>query len=424
VDWPLNSFGVGFNPNPGTSITNATLQSNYQPMRDNGSMNLFRWTSNPGAGDLWVDGGATMKMGGFANQDSLTLNGNGANLTLVNSGLTNTLLRTNVSGTGTVDVPTDSTLVTGALTMANNAGLTKLGGGTMTIDGAQSNGTGTSITVSAGVANINTNAGTSAARNTTVNANSTTNFGSTQHLAALNVGAGATATLTAGGPKNLVTNALTIAGGSTPTGKLDLTDNGAIVDFPAAGPDPQTTIRDQIIAGRAGTTTAPTWAGLGITSSTAASQPLNFAAVGYLLNDSSRPLGQKADFRGEAIDGSAVVMRYTRMGDANLDGIVNNDDVTIVGANYAPGFPKPFWALGDFNYDGEVGNDDVTLLGASYDPTATPIPAPEAGGGVAAVPEPATLVLIAVGLFLACGRKAWRGKPRITRAQPGLSQSR
>ena len=59
---------------------------------------------------------------------------------------------------------------------------------------------------------------------------------------------------------------------------------------------------------------------------------------------------------------------YTRTGDANLDGVVNNDDVTIVGANYAPGFAKPRWALGDFDYNGFVDNDDVTLLGVYYNP--------------------------------------------------------
>ena len=34
-------------------------------------------------------------------------------------------------------------------------------------------------------------------------------------------------------------------------------------------------------------------------------------------------------------------MAFTRTGDANLDGLVNDDDVTIVGATYAPGVPQP-----------------------------------------------------------------------------------
>jgi hypothetical protein len=95
-------------------------------------------------------------------------------------------------------------------------------------------------------------------------------------------------------------------------------------------------------------------------------------------------------------------MRFTRTGDANLDGVVNNNDVTIVGANYAPGFAKPRWDLGDFDYNGFVDNDDVTLLGVYYNPSAPAIPAL----GAAAVPEPASLALALVaGAFLLIARK-------------------
>ena len=55
---------------------------------------------------------------------------------------------------------------------------------------------------------------------------------------------------------------------------------------------------------------------------------------------------------------------------------MNDDDVTIVGANYAPGIAKPFWTVGDFDYNGFVDDDDVTLLGAFYNP-AGPAPPPE-----------------------------------------------
>jgi len=68
--------------------------------------------------------------------------------------------------------------------------------------------------------NLNSDGGTYL----TVNANTTTNFGSTQHLAAVNVGPAATATVTAGG-QVLVANSLAIDA----TAKLDLTNNGLIV---------------------------------------------------------------------------------------------------------------------------------------------------------------------------------------------------
>jgi hypothetical protein len=84
-------------------------------------------------------------------------------------------------------------------------------------------------------------------------------------------------------------------------------------------------------------------------------------SIGYAVNG-QLPLGAYSEFRGQSVDASSVLMRFTRTGDANLDGVVNNNDVTIVGANYAPGFAKPRWDLGDFDYNGFVDNDDVTLL--------------------------------------------------------------
>jgi hypothetical protein len=74
-------------------------------------------------------------------------------------------------------------------------------------------------------------------------------------------------------------------------------------------------------------------------------------------------------------------MAFTLTGDANLDGLVNDDDVTIVGATYAPGVSQPSWALGDFDYNGFVDDDDVTLLGGFYDPSAVqPVTTPAAHG--------------------------------------------
>jgi hypothetical protein len=297
-------------------------------------------------------------------------------------------LTINNNGAATISVANGSHTISAALAIAANNTVTMTGPGTLTISGAQTNGAATAWTVSAGTLNMNSDAGT----NTTVNANAATNFGSSQHLAALNIGAGATATVTPGGIKNVVTGALTIAGGATPTGKLDVTDNAAIVDYPDAGPIPATALREQILSGRGGAGLNKVWNGQGITSSTAATQPVNSTSVGYAVN-AQLPLGPFTTFRGQAVDVSTVLMRYTRTGDANLDGIVNNDDVTIVGANYAPSFAKPRWDLGDFDYNGFVDNDDVTLLGVYYNPSATPFPAPS----VAAVPEPAGIALFALG---------------------------
>ncbi|MEX2138042.1 MAG: hypothetical protein WD894_02185 [Pirellulales bacterium] len=302
-----------------------------------------------------------------------------------------------------VDAADKSLSLTGPLN-ASGVTVTKSGAGTLNINGSQTIGPGTTLTVSDGTANINTNAGSSTGRNLTVNANSATNFGASQHLAALSVGTDATATITAGNSKNVVTGGLSIAGGATPTATLDVTNNAVVVNFPAGGTAPAD-IRDQIVAGRGGAGLGRTWNGLGITSSAAAAavalEPES-RSIGYAEN-ASLPLGPYANFRGEPVDDTSILIAFTRTGDANLDGVVNDDDVTIVGATYAPGVPQPHWALGDFDYNGFVDDDDVTLLGVFYDPSALPptAAAPANPLVISAVPEPSTLVLFitfAIGL--------------------------
>jgi hypothetical protein len=128
------------------------------------------------------------------------------------------------------------------------------------------------------------------------------------------------------------------------------------------------------------------------------------------------PLGPVTTFHGQPADDTSVLMAFTRTGDANLDGVVNDDDVTIVGATYAPGVPQPSWALGDFDYNGFVDDDDVTLLGAFYDPTAVASLNPLAGPGasaVATVPEPQSLALAALAAAI-IAFAAWRGKAPVS----------
>jgi hypothetical protein len=183
-----------------------------------------------------------------------------------------------------------------------------------------------------------------------------------------------------------------------PTAKLDVTDNAAIVDY--SGASPASTIREKVLSGRGGPGIGASWNGNGITSSTAAAanqaQP-NSRSLGYAEN-AALPLGPLTTFHGASVDSTSVLIAFTRTGDANLDGAVNDDDVTIIGANYSPGVPQPSWALGDFDYNGFVDDDDVTLLGAFYDPAASAIgglPTLATSAIAAAVPEPGTLWLVA-----------------------------
>jgi hypothetical protein len=199
-----------------------------------------------------------------------------------------------------------------------------------------------------------------------------------------------------------IVSALSIAGDAAPTARFDVSNNAAIIDY--SGTSPVATVRPQILAGRGGTGLGGNWNGNGITSSAANAAEPESRSVGYAEN-SALPLGPYATFRGQPVDDTALLIAFTRTGDANLDGVVNDDDVTIIGATYAPGIAQPHWALGDFDYNGFVDDNDVTLLGAFYDPSATPLAVLAAGAAsnLAAVPEPATLILamIAATIFAA-----------------------
>ncbi len=198
---------------------------------------------------------------------------------------------------------------------------------------------------------------------------------------------------------------------------LDITNNALVLDYTDPEPNPTSQIRSYIIAGRGTTGFGATWTGIGITSSTAAADVIEnpeSTSVAYAHNG-SLPLGPYSVFEGRPVDNSSVLFRYTYTGDANLDGRVDDTDVTIFGATYAPGVPQPSWALGDFDYNGFVDDADSTLLGAFYNPNAPPISSSmaPASTGVAAVPEPATWLMLLLGA-LSVGLFGWRRTCRAT----------
>jgi probable HAF family extracellular repeat protein len=79
-------------------------------------------------------------------------------------------------------------------------------------------------------------------------------------------------------------------------------------------------------------------------------------------------------------------------GDANLDGKVDINDLTIVLAHYNQSGTT--WAGGEFTGDGTVDINDLTIVLAHYNDTAGSCGA----GSPAAVPEPGALALLAAAL--------------------------
>src|SRR5205823_5003655 len=94
-------------------------------------------------------------------------------------------------------------------------------------------------------------------------------------------------------------------------------------------------------------------------------------AIGYAEN-SALPLGSYTAFAGQPVTTASILVKYTRGADSDLDGIVGNSDVTIVGGKFgAAGSGQ--WYFGDFDYSGSCDNADVTALGGLFNPSAAPL---------------------------------------------------
>jgi hypothetical protein len=201
-------------------------------------------------------------------------------------------------------------------------------------------------------------------------------------------------------------NGLTIAANSA----LDITNNHMIIKY-AAGTQAATdsTIRGYLVSGYAG---GALNGKTGIESSTAAATP-GFA-VGY---------ADGADGVVAGLSSGQIELKYTRYGDANLDGVVSGDDFTILVGNL--GKSVSAWDKGDFNYDGVVSGDDFTLLvgnlGKAANGADITLPAADlaaidafaaANGLLASVPEPTTAgLLLVAGLgFMGRRRRSSRGR--------------
>jgi fibronectin-binding autotransporter adhesin len=123
-------------------------------------------------------------------------------------------------------------------------------------------------------------------------------------------------------------------------------------------------------------------------------------ALGYLL------VSAPGTFLGSTTAVGDILVRYTLLGDATLDGTVNFDDLLKLAAAYNTSGQE--WYNGDFTNDGAVNFDDLLKLAANYNQSLTGSLGGDWALAQAAVPEPTSLLAIGLGGAAMLGRRRRR----------------
>jgi hypothetical protein len=117
-----------------------------------------------------------------------------------------------------------------------------------------------------------------------------------------------------------------------------------------------------------------------ITSTAAATGPTGTYGVGYADSTDAVVTGQPAN---------TVELRFTLMGDLNLDRTVNAIDATTAARNYLIA-GRTAWDQGNFNYDATINMADIMFLQKNFNATATGSTTAAAVNAAAAAPANST----------------------------------
>jgi hypothetical protein len=128
---------------------------------------------------------------------------------------------------------------------------------------------------------------------------------------------------------------------------LDVANNEIYIDY-GTGPDPIASIRQDLALGY----NQGYWNGPAGISSSSANSNSRFA-LGFA--DAADPAG---------LSSGEIKIMYTLYGDADLNGIVNGTDFSILAAHFGLGATN--WDEGDFNYGSSVNGTDFSLLAENF----------------------------------------------------------
>ncbi len=354
---------------------------------------VARFLKKPAAAVVSLDGDKTVGTLIIDSPNAYTINaGSGGGLTFINYGNVagiqvkqgqHTLaVPLNFLDDGSVDVAEGGAITaTNGITVASGKILGKVNLGVMQVSGGIALGSGARAVVAGGELSADRIVGTGA----------------------LVVRSGAVARFTSGSGQASKVTGLALDGTTGAwEGTLDIGKSALVLDY--TGESPLATIVDQIKSAR-----AAGWVGAGIGSSNAyadASAAVAVVEASVLLALSD---GAMAEFMGQTVDASSLIIRYTRAGDATLDGKVDFADLVKVAQNYGKTTGQGSWSAGDFNYDGKVDFSDLVTVAQNYGgaigPDAAFSPSTDFSGDVAEafalVPEPVGVlsVLLAPLIF-------------------------
>ncbi len=307
------------------------------------------------------------------------------------------------TGSASVDSNAGSHTIQLPVVIASSTVISAENGATLTISGP--------IVVDAATALSTTTTGTGAVvyeSSITLQNGSSFSLASPASPAELIVGPGATAIVinhSSGSVNLLQLGSLSLSSG----GNLDLSNNAAILHYADLG-----TVTGEVRSAYAN----GTWAGTGITSTTAANDSTHLTAIGILLNNNGSGDTIYPTFDGVASAATDILLKYTYYGDALLTGSVTTADYTQIDNGYlsqsGPGPALTGWQNGDFNYDNVINGSDYTLIDNAFNQQnpaglAVEIARPTAQiAGIAAsfaVPEPASAGLIGMAALGLLGRR-------------------